>query len=196
MSRALRVAVVNGSPAVESKSVALADLVISTLQAMIQLEVQRVDVYRLGPGFTGALSRDDVPPEVEQQLRAVETADVLVAATPVFRGSYSGMFKHFFDLVGQYALANKPVILVATGGSDRHQLVIEHELRPLFGFFQAMTVPVGFYANAGDFDGTLLLNGEVYSRVQVGLNDIIHLLRQITDRPSTAGSPAQQTIHA
>ncbi|MBO0776659.1 MAG: NAD(P)H-dependent oxidoreductase, partial [Actinobacteria bacterium] len=87
------------------------------------------------------------------------------------------MFKHFFDLVDQYALANKPVILVATGGSERHALVLEHALRPLFGFFQALTVPVAFYASAGDFEGTLPLNPEIYSRVKVGLEDVVDLLR-------------------
>ncbi|WP_207755791.1 NADPH-dependent FMN reductase [Nonomuraea cypriaca] len=61
----------------------------------------RIDVYRLGPGFTGALERDDVTREVEAAIRLAEEADLLVAATPVFRGSYPGMFKHFFDLVDQ-----------------------------------------------------------------------------------------------
>jgi FMN reductase len=182
MSRPLTVAVVNGSPNERSKTMGLAGLVTSRLKELLPIDVHQVDVYRLGPGFTGATAREDVSPEVERRIRLVEEADVVVAATPVFRGSYSGMFKHFFDLVDQYALANKPVILVATGGSDRHALVIEHALRPLFGFFQAATAPVGFYANAGDFDGTLVLNGEVYSRVEVGLNDIMPHLNALADR--------------
>ncbi|GAA5077865.1 FMN reductase [Thermocatellispora tengchongensis] len=188
MSRALSVVVVNGSPNERSKTMGLAGLVTSRLGELLPIELHQVDVHRLGPSFTGAIAREDVSPEVERRLRLVEEADVLVAATPVFRASYSGMFKHFFDLVDQYGLANKPVILVATGGSDRHALVIEHALRPLFGFFQAATAPVGFYANAGDFDGTLVLNGEVYSRVEVGVNDIMPRLRALADRePATAG---------
>lgn len=182
MTRAVNVVVVNGSPTERSKTMALADLTTETLADLLPIEVSRIDVYRLGPSFTGALRREDVDESVEKQLQAVETADVLVAATPVYRGSYSGMFKHFFDMVGQYTLANKPVILVATGGSDRHALVIEHELRPLFGFFQAATVPVGFYANAGDFDGTTVLNNEVYSRLEIGLADILPALRIAVER--------------
>jgi FMN reductase len=181
MSRALHVVVVNGSPNERSKTMGLADLVTSRLKDILPVELHQVDVYRLGPGFTGATRREDVSPEVEERIRQAEKADVVVAATPVFRASYSGMFKHFFDLVDQYGLANKPVILVATGGSDRHALVIEHALRPLFGFFQAATAPVGFYANAGDFDGTVVLNGEVYSRVEVGLNDIVAQLKALAD---------------
>jgi FMN reductase len=181
MSRPLRVVVVNGSPNERSRTMGLAGLVTSRLEELLPLEVHRIDVYRLGHGFTDAVLREEVSPEVEQRIRLAEEADVLVAATPVFRASYAGMFKHFFDLVDQYALANKPVILVATGGSDRHALVIEHALRPLFAFFQAATAPVGFYANAGDFDGTLVLNGEVYSRVEMGLNDIVAQLKALSD---------------
>lgn len=179
----LRVVTVNGSPSDPSKTMGLVELILQTLAQMMRLDTAQIDVYRLGPGFTQAMERDDVTSDVEPALWAAETADLLIAATPVFRGSYTGMFKHFFDLVDQYALANKPVILVATGGSERHALVLEHALRPLFGFFQALTVPVAFYASAGDFDGTTPLNPEIYSRVKVGLEDVIDLLRA---RASTA----------
>ena len=56
-----------------------------------------------------------------------------------------------FDFVGQYALIDKPVLLAATGGSDRHALIIEHQFRPLFSFFQAITLPIGVYASDTDF---------------------------------------------
>jgi hypothetical protein len=82
--------------------VGLTDLVVETLSAMLPVEAHRVDVYRLGPTFTGARERADVSFEVEDALALVEHADLIIAATPVFRGSYTGMFKHFFDLVDQY----------------------------------------------------------------------------------------------
>lgn len=181
MNRPLSVVIVNGSPTERSKTMGLTDLVTASLAEKLAVEVRRVDVYHLGAGFTGAITREDVTPEVEQAIRLAETADVLIAATPVYRASYPGMFKHFFDLVEPYALANKPVILVATGGSDRHALVIEHALRPLFGFFQAATIPVGFYVNSGDFDGTLVLNSEVYSRIEIGIGDVLGQLKALTD---------------
>lgn len=174
---ALRVVVVNGSPNQSSKTMGLVDVILDTLAGILPIETSRIDVYRLGEGFTGAIERDDVTPDVEAALRLAEDADLLVAATPVFRGSYPGMFKHFFDLIEQYALANKPVLLAATGGSDHHALVLEHALRPLFGFFQALTVPVAFYAAAGDFDGTTLLNPRTHGRIQIGLTDVADLLK-------------------
>lgn len=175
--RTLRVVVVNGSPSEQSKTVGLVDVVLDTLRGMLPIETSRIDVYRLGKGFTQATEREEVTPDVEETIRLAEEADLLVAAAPVFRGSYPGMFKHFFDLVDQYALANKPVLLAATGGTDRHALMLEHALRPLFAFFQALTVPVAFYATAGDFDGTTLLNPRVYGRIEMGLTDVVDLLR-------------------
>ncbi|MBE1878797.1 NAD(P)H-dependent oxidoreductase [Myceligenerans pegani] len=187
--RTLRVAVVNGSPSERSKTMGLVDVVLRTLRTAltregIEVEENRVDVYRLGPEFTGALEREGVAPGVEHALRVVEQSDVLIAATPVFRGSYTGMFKHFFDLIDQYALANKPVFLAATGGGDHHALVLEHALRPLFGFFQAMTFPVAVFASSGDFDGTTLLNPRVHGRIEMAVTDVTDLLvTRATSRP-------------
>ncbi|GAA1500464.1 NAD(P)H-dependent oxidoreductase [Streptomyces synnematoformans] len=173
----LRVVVVNGSPSRPSRTMGLVSVILETLGNMLPTETSQVDVYHLGPEFTTTVERDQAPAELEAKLRLVEDADLLIAAAPVYRGSYPGMFKHFFDLVEQYALANKPVLLAATGGGDHHALVLEHALRPLFAFFQALTIPVAFFASAGDFDGTTLLNPRVHGRVEVGLSDVVDLLR-------------------
>lgn len=187
---ALRVVVVNGSPHDKSKTMGLVDVALDALSTMLPTTVHRIDVYRLGPEFATATKREDVAPDVETELLAAETADLLIAATPVYRGSYTGLFKHFFDLVDQYALANKLVLLAATGGGDHHALALEHALRPLFGFFQAMTVPVAVFASAGDFDGTTLLNPRVYGRIEMALADVAGLLAQ-----RVHASSAQQQVH-
>jgi len=189
VATALRVVVVNGSPSRPSKTMGLVDVILDTLAGLLPVQPSRIDLYRLGPGFTAAIERDDVPPEVEATLRLAEQADLLIAATPVFRGSYPGLFKHFFDLVDQYALANKLVLLAATGGGDHHALALEHALRPLFAFFQALTLPVAVFASAGDFDGTVLLNPRVYGRIQVGVTDVVDLLRaRATGIPQTSSA--------
>lgn len=88
----------------------------------------------------------------------------------------------------QYGIANTLVILVATGGSDRHALVIEHAMRPLFEFLQANTLPLGYCANADDFDVTTVLNAEVYSCIEVGPNDALPLLTLLKERASPVAS--------
>lgn len=174
----LSVVVINASPNAESKTVTLAGLVVEEIRTRFaDARVEWIPVYHLGPGFTSAIVRDDVDAPTEQALRAVALADVLVVAVPVHKGSYPGMFKHFIDLLDPYDLAGTPVLLVATGGSERHSLVIDQVLRPLFGFFQAWVAPVGIYAAAASFDGQLVLDPSLYSRAVLAVDDVEPLVR-------------------
>ncbi|MER7047658.1 FMN reductase [Streptomyces jumonjinensis] len=187
MTAPLRVVAVVGSLRSPSKTTALAELILRTVQARTGTEARLIELHTVSAGFSGAVERDQVGPEAEDALRAVEEADLVIAATPVFRGSYTGLFKHFFDLVDQYGVAAKPVLLAATGGSDRHALVIEHAMRPLFGFLQAWTAPAGIYLSSGDFDGTTVLNPEVYERIEMAVNDVVPVARALTaTRAATA----------
>ena len=107
---------------------------------------------------------------------AVEQADVLVVATPVYRGSYTGLFKHFFDLIHQDALSDTPVLLAATGGSERHALVIAHQLRPLFSFFQARTLPLGVYATDKDFVAQRVRDEALLERARLAVRRALPLV--------------------
>ncbi|AHH99402.1 FMN reductase [Kutzneria albida] len=89
---------------------------------------------------------------------AVDTvvgADALIAVTPIFNASYSGLFKSFFDVLEPDSLAGKPVLIGATGGTPRHSLALEHALRPLFAYLRAAVVPTAVYAAAEDWGGQL-----------------------------------------
>ena len=100
---------------------------------------------------TYALLTGERSDALAEAIAAVETADVLVVATPVYNGSYSGLFKTFVDLVRMDALVGTPVVLGATGGSVRHTLAVDQELRPLFAVLQATTVPTGVFAATADW---------------------------------------------
>ncbi|MEV7787233.1 FMN reductase [Streptomyces sp. NPDC088106] len=94
---------------------------------------------------------------------AVTGADGLIVVTPVFSASYSGLFKSFFDALSGTdpdALAGKPVLIAATGGSARHSLVLDHALRPLFSYLRAVVVPTGVYAASEDW-GAEGLDGRI-----------------------------------
>lgn len=117
----------------------------------LDVETHLIELSEVGPEFAGALTRDELSRGAEEAIRRIESATVLIVASPVYRASFTGLFKHVFDFVGQYALIDTPVLLAATGGSDRHALIIEHQFRPLFSFFQAITLPIGVYASDTDF---------------------------------------------
>jgi len=123
------------------------------------------DLIDAGPGLGVALSRDDLSGTATELVGAIEGADALIVGSPVYKGAYTGLFKHLFDLIDPEALAGKPVVLTATGGGPRHALVVEHSLRPLFGFFTALTVPTAVYACDQDFLDGRLVNAGVIGRV-------------------------------
>lgn len=162
MSAPFRVVAVSGSLHEPSKTTALVRAIADAVSARAQTSVQLIELTTIGPSLAGALRREDLPPFIEEQLVAIEEADLLIVGSPVYRASFTGLFKHLFDFVGQYELVGKPVLLAATGGGERHALIIEHQLRPLFAFFQALTLPVGVYASNTDFDG-YVVNSEVLS---------------------------------
>ena len=93
-----------------------------------------------------------------QHLRAVQekvtAADALVAVTPVFSASYSGLFKMFIDALSTDSLNSMPVLIAATAGTPRHQLVLDFAMRPLFTYLRATVMPTGVFAATEDFGGT------------------------------------------
>jgi FMN reductase len=86
-------------------------------------------------------------------LDAVAGADALIAVSPIFTASYSGLFKSFFDVLDREALVDKPVLIAATGGTARHSLALEHAMRPLFAYLRAVTVPTSVFAASEDWGG-------------------------------------------
>lgn len=172
----LRVVGVNGSLQAVSKTGALLDAVLATIGDRTEAELRRVDLAPIAPGFAGAVARDQLSLEVEDALVAVEGADVLVVGTPVYRASFTGLFKHFFDFVEQRALVDTPVLLTATGGSERHTLTIEHQLRPLFGFFQALTLPTGVYGSSADFVDGRVASPELLRRIETAVDRSLPLV--------------------
>lgn len=114
-------------------------------------ETELYDLVDAGPELGATLQREGAVRHVGDILSAIERSAVLVVASPVYKASYTGLFKHLFDLIDPKALEGRPVLIAATGGSDRHALVIEHQLRPLFAFFAANALPISLYARNGDF---------------------------------------------
>lgn len=185
MTHPLRVVAVSGGLQRPSRSAALATHLLDLIADNIPCQQHLVAMGDIAPQLAGAAWRSQLPATVEQELVAVEQADVLVVVTPVFRGSYTGLFKHFFDCIHQDALIDKPVLLAATGGSERHALVIEHQLRPLFSFFQARTLPLGIYATDKDFLDYRLRDEGVIARAALAVQRALPLL-ELTHQVSPA----------
>jgi FMN reductase len=90
-------------------------------------------------------------PKLQAVIDRVVAADGLIAVSPIFNASYSGLFKLFFDVLERDGLAGTPTLVGATGGTPRHSLAIDHALRPLFAYLNAAVVATGVYAAADDW---------------------------------------------
>lgn len=177
MSNAINVVAISGGLQRPSRTLALTDAIVAALGAALSIETRLIELGEIGGQLAGALTRTQVPADLDAQIRAIETADALVVASPVYRASYTGLFKHLFDLVHHEALIDVPVLLAATGGSERHALVIDHQLRPLFSFFQARTLPIGVYASESDFDQYQITNPALRARIALAVDRAVPQLR-------------------
>ena len=192
MSR-IKVTAVSANAGHPSRTLSLTQRILASVGELVSIEPQLIELSRVGPLIGQSSNRHDLPADAEHALTLVESADLLIAVTPVYRGSYTGLFKHLFDLVDQNALIDVPVILAATGGSDRHCLVLEHQLRPLFGFFRAYTVPIPIYATDKDFRDGQVSSRPVLERIAIAARQAAALARP---RVRDAATGAAQALTA
>ncbi|QAY59587.1 FMN reductase [Microbacterium protaetiae] len=151
MSTTLQIVAVSGSLRAPSTTNLLLEAVLDEIERAVPVERQVLELRTLAVDLARALTAGAVSAPVLAAQQAVAEADIVVVGTPIYRGAYTGLFKDFFDLLHHDALADTPVLLTAGGGNDQHSLAIDHELRPLFAFFRAHTLPIGVYARSADF---------------------------------------------
>ncbi len=110
-----------------------------------------VELRPLARSIADAMTLGFANAELEEAFETVASSDGLVAVTPAFNASFGGLFKSFFDVLPEESLTDMPVLIGATGGTERHSLVLEHALRPLFSYLRAIVSPTGVYAATDDF---------------------------------------------
>jgi len=178
MARTPKIVAVSGGLQRPSRTLALVQQLLSGLSDALPVDTRLIELGELVPQFGSVLQRSHLPPAIEAVLRDIESADLLLVASPIYRGSYTGLFKHLFDFVHHEALIDVPVLLAATGGSDRHALAIDHQLRPLFSFFQAHTLPIGVYATDKEFDNYQVSSDALRARIALAVERALPALRQ------------------
>lgn len=180
-SRPLSVVGVSGSPTHPSRTTVLVREVTESFAAAVGGTATTVELAPLLGQLSLGPFRNSLGPDAVAALEAVEAADIVVVGSPAYRATYTGLFKLFFDHVGQYALVDKPIVLTATGGSERHALLVEHQMRPLFGFFQSLTLPLGIYASERDFTDYAVSSDELRSRIDTSIARTLPYLRTHID---------------
>lgn len=134
----------------------LADRIAEAVEVQVSkrgegLQIEYVELRELAVSLGTVMSTGLYDEKLRAALDTVSGADGLIAATPVFAASYSGLFKMFFDALDKDALTSMPVIIAATAGTARHSLVLEYAMRPLFSYLRGTVMPTAVFAATEDF---------------------------------------------
>ncbi|MEU6131425.1 FMN reductase [Saccharopolyspora sp. NPDC047091] len=161
----------------------LADRLVTATRGELgeQAEVEVVELREHAHDITDNLLTGFPGARLDEVLQRLYAADGLILVTPTFSASYSGLFKSFLDVVEPESLRDTPVLLGATGGTERHSLVLEHALRPLLSYFRAHVVPTGVYAAASDWGG----GTELGQRITRAARELVAAVRRRPERADT-----------
>jgi FMN reductase len=191
MSAPRSVVVVSGGLSQPSSTRLLADrLAEATADALLEQGLESavtvVELREHAHELANALLTGFASGRLREALDALAAADAVIAVSPVFQASYSGLFKSFFDVVDDDALRGTPVLAAATGGTARHSLVLEHAMRPLFAHLKALVSPTAVFAASEDWGSTGPAGRGLADRIQRAGAELAGL---VGSRPGAAADP-------
>ena len=150
----------------------------------VDTDVTVVELRDLAHDITNNLLTGFASPKLQDVMDALADADGLIAVTPIFTTSYSGLFKSFVDVVDNQSLTDLPVLIGATGGTERHSLALDYAMRPLFSYLHAVVVPTAVYAASSDWGSDAGLS----DRIGRAAGELASLVRD-SDRSTRVRDP-------
>ncbi len=152
----------------------------ATKQALVAsghtVEITTVELRDYAHDIVDNMLTGFAPPRLEELKNQLVAADGVVATTPIFSQSFSGLFKSFLDVIDQKSLVNKPVYLGATAGTARHSLALEFAVRPVFAYLKALVSPTAVFAASEDWGGAGGISNELDARIARGAQEFATLL--------------------
>ncbi len=187
-----RIAVVSAGLSNPSSTRMLADrLIAQTVRELaergIDASADVIELRDLAHDITNNLLTGFAPPALETAINTVVSADALIAVTPIFSTSYSGLFKSFIDVLDPDSLTGKPVLIGANAGTARHSLAIDYAIRPLFAYLHAEPVSTGVFAASADWGGAGDDVAPLAKRVEKGARELAEAISRRD--AATTGDP-------
>ena len=181
---------ISGGPTQSSKTLLAVNAAVDyayKLDSSIDIEVLNISYFDVQ--FCDARDPANYEGDARILIDKISDADAYVIGTPMYRGTYTGILKNLFDLIPNESMIGKPVGLIATGGSDHHYLALEHELKPLLGFFLAMVLPGVVYANNSHYSQGKIDSEELLKKLQQLGESIVNFHKILpSDRLSIVGA--------
>ena len=172
----MKIVGISGSLSAPSRTRTLVETILTKAAKKAHAKFTLIDIAQFAPELGSTVTYNNFPPVLTDAYQAISEADLIVIGTPVYKASYTGLLKHFFDLLDPKQLAGKVAILAATGGTDQHALVLEYQLRPLASFFGVTTAPTAIYVRDNEFIDYRLNSDAIESRIDTAVNQAFNLL--------------------
>jgi FMN reductase len=189
-----KIAVVSGGLSVPSSTRMLADRLGQAVSGRladdgVTAEVTTIELRDLAQEITNNLLTGFPSPNLRAAIEAATEADGVIMVTPIFSTSYSGLFKSFIDVIEPDALTGMPVLMGATGGTERHSLALDYAMRPLFTYLHAVVTPTSVYAASSDWGSVGdASTGGLPERIDRAAGELAALVRE-SDRSSRVRDP-------
>ena len=186
-----RMTVISAGLGVPSSSRLLADQLAASAERKLTaagyaVAVETVELRDLAVEIANNFVTGYAPPRLAEVIAGVEASDGVIAVSPVFSASYSGLFKSFIDVLDPKSLEGKAVLLGATGGTDRHQMVLDYAMRPLFSYLRTRTAATGVFAGPQDWGTTDDGGAPLSSRIDRAAGELARLLEGSQPRQQQA----------
>ncbi len=144
-----------GSPSTTRK---LAERIAGAVESQVgrrgeSVAVEYIDIREYAADLATMMTTGIASEKLKSAQDKIIAADAMVAASPVFAASYSGLFKMFMDALDPNAITGMPVIIAATAGTPRHSLMLEYAMRPLLSYLRADVMSTAVFAATDDFGG-------------------------------------------
>ncbi|MCP2031905.1 FMN reductase [Okibacterium sp. HSC-33S16] len=167
----------------------LADATVARLTEQgVEVEVTTVELRDVASDIMNNMLTGFASPKLEAVIDAVTGADGLIAVTPIFTTSYSGLFKSFFDVLDNRSLTDMPVLIGATAGTARHSLALDYALRPMFTYLHAVVVPTSVFAASEDWGSGADKIKTLPDRIDRAAGELVPLIAA-SDRSSQVRDP-------
>jgi FMN reductase len=181
------VAVITGGLSQPSSSRLLADQLGAATDRALRLagdqaDIEVIELRELAHDLANNLLTGFAAGELATAIHRVANAEAVIAVTPIFSASYSGLFKTFFDVLEEGVLAGKPVLIGATGGTARHSLALEFAVRPMFVYLKAIVAPTSVFGASEDFGKIAAGGSSLADRVDRAGRELADLI--VGNRPS------------
>jgi FMN reductase len=186
-----RITVISAGLGVPSSSRLLADQLAASAERQLaaagySVSVDVVELRDLAVEIANNFVTGYAAPRLAEVIAGVEASDGIIAVSPVFSASYSGLFKSFIDVLDPKALDGKAVLLGATGGTDRHQMVLDYAMRPLFSYLHTRIAATGVFAGPQDWGTSGDGGSPLSTRIERAAREFTSLLEGAQLRPQQA----------